>query len=88
MAGKKITVVISQGQGKNPARRHLEEEIAAQLLMDPEVDVSLVPHLYDVSRDHTGMLFLRSLPGDLVVLSWLYPRAARWILDRDGVKPS
>ena len=23
--------------------------------------------------------------GDVVVLSWLYPRAAYWVLDRDGI---
>jgi NAD-dependent dihydropyrimidine dehydrogenase PreA subunit len=86
MAGKKVTVVIAQGQGKNPAKRHLEEELAARLLLDPDVDVSLVPHLYDLSADHTGMLFLKSVPGDMIVLSWLFPRAARWILDRNGVK--
>lgn len=86
MAGKKLTVVISQQQGKNPVQRHLEEEIAVQLLGDPDIDVSLVPHLYDLSREHTGTLFLRSVPGNLVVLSWLFSRAARWILDRNGVK--
>jgi NAD-dependent dihydropyrimidine dehydrogenase PreA subunit len=86
MAGKKVTVVISQAQGKNPAKRHLEEELAARLLLDPDVDVSLVPHLYDLSADHTGMLFLKSVPGDMIVLSWLFPRAARWVLDRNGVK--
>ena len=85
MAAKKLTVVISQAQGKNPAKRQLEEEIAAALIMDPEVDVSLVPHLYDLHADHTGLLFLRSVPGDLVILSWIYPRAARWVLSRQGV---
>lgn len=86
MAGKKITVVISQAQGKNPTRRQLEETIAAELIMDPDVDVSLVPHLYDLSHDHSGALFLRGVPGPLVVLSWLFPRAARWTLDRNGVR--
>ncbi|HUG92710.1 MAG TPA: ferredoxin family protein, partial [Planctomycetaceae bacterium] len=79
-------VVISQHQGKNPAKRHLEEELAAALIMDPEVDVSIVPHLYDLDAGHTGTLFLRSVPGDVAVLAWLYPRAARWTLDRQGVK--
>jgi NAD-dependent dihydropyrimidine dehydrogenase PreA subunit len=32
------------------------------------------------------MLFLRSVPGHVIVLSWLYPRAARWTLDRQGVR--
>lgn len=86
MAGRKLTVVISQGQGLNPAKRQLEEDLAAQLIMDPTLNVSIVPHLYDMAADHTGMLFLRSLPGDLVVLSWLYPRAARWTLDRQGIR--
>ncbi|MFN0055179.1 MAG: ATP-binding protein [Planctomycetales bacterium] len=85
-APKKLTVVISQAQGKNPTKRHLEEELAATLLFDPEIEVSLVPNLYDLTADHSGMLFLKSVPGNMVVLSWLYPRAARWILDRNLVK--
>src|SRR5712691_3885174 len=86
MATRKLTVVISQAQGKNPAKRQLEEELATALLLEANVEVSLVPHLYDLSADHSGMLFLRSISGDMVVLSWLYPRGARWILDRQGVR--
>jgi len=86
MPGKKVTVVIAQSPGKNPTKRHLEEELAASLLLDPDVDVSLVPHLYDLTPDHTGTLFLRSISSHMVVLSWLYPRAARWVLDRNGIK--
>ena len=86
MAGKKITVVISQTQGKNPVQRHLEEELATALILDPDVDVSVVPHLYDLTREHTGTLFLKSVPGDMLVCSWLFPRATRWILDRNGIK--
>ena len=87
MAGqKKLTVVISQHQGKNPVKRQLEEELAMACMMDPEVEVSIVPNLYDLSHDHSGMLFLQGIRGDVVVLSWLYPRATQWILDRAGVK--
>ena len=86
MADKKLTVVISQSQGKNRVKRQLEEELAAVLILEPDIDVSLVPHLNDLHADHTGLLFLRSVPGNLVVLAWLYPRAARWMLDRQGVK--
>ncbi len=82
----KLTVVISQALGKNPAKRQLEEELAMALLLESSVDVSLVPHLNDLSADHTGLLFLRSIPGDVIVLSWLYSRAARWILDRQGIR--
>jgi NAD-dependent dihydropyrimidine dehydrogenase PreA subunit len=86
MATKKLTVVISQAQGKNPAKQQLEEDLAMSLMLESAVECSVVPHLYDMSRDHSGMLFLQSVPGDVVVLSWLYPRGARWTLDRAGVK--
>ncbi len=86
MPKPRLTVVLSQGQSLNPAKRSLEEEIAAALIMEPGIDVSIVPHLYDLHENHTGLLYLRSVPGDLVVLSWLFSRAAFWELDRAGVK--
>lgn len=86
MAGRKLTVVISQAPGKNPVKRQLEEDIATRLMLAGTAEVSVVPHLYDLTADHTGMLWLKSLRGNLVVLGWLYPRAIRWVLDRNGVK--
>lgn len=86
MAGRKITVVLSQSPGKVPAKRHLEEEIAAALLLDPDVEVSIIPHLYDLPADDTGLLFLRGVSTDMIVLAWLYPRATRWVLDRQQIK--
>jgi Pyruvate/2-oxoacid:ferredoxin oxidoreductase delta subunit len=83
---RKLTVVLSQAQGKNPAKRALEESIAAALIMEPGLEVSIVPYLYDLGAEHTGRLFLESVSGDMVVLAWMYPRAAYWLLDRDGVK--
>src|SRR5437660_11845376 len=86
MSRHRLTVVLSQAQGKNPAKRALEEAIVAALIMEPGLDVSVVPYLYDLGPDHTGRLFLESVPGNMVLLSWLYPRAAYWVLDRDGIK--
>ena len=86
MSRQRLTVVLSQAQGKNPAKRALEESIGAALIMEPGLDVSIVPYLYDLDAEHTGRLFLESVAGDMVVLSWLYPRAAYWLLDRDGIK--
>jgi NAD-dependent dihydropyrimidine dehydrogenase PreA subunit len=86
MSRHRLTVVLSQAQGKNPAKRALEEAVVAALIMEPGLDVSVVPHLYDLNPRHTGRLFLESVAGDMVVLSWLYPRAAFWVLDRDGIK--
>src|SRR6266850_6659476 len=86
MSRHRLTVVLSQAQGKNPAKRALEESIAAALIMEPGLDISVVPYLYDLDPQHTGRLFLESIAGDMVVLSWMYPRAAYWLLDRDGIK--
>ena len=86
MSRHRVTVVLSQAPGKHPAKRALEESIVAALLVEPDVEVSVVPNLYDLGPDHTGRLFLGSVKGDMVVVSWLYPRAAFWLLDRDGIK--
>lgn len=82
----RLTVVLSQAQGKHPGKRALEEAIAAALIVEGGLDVSVVPHLYDLGPEHSGRLYLESVPGDLVVLGWLYPRACFWVLDRDGIK--
>jgi NAD-dependent dihydropyrimidine dehydrogenase PreA subunit len=86
MSRQRLTVVLSQAQGKHPAKRALEESITAALIMEPGIDMSVVPYLYDLGPDHTGRLFLESVTGDMVVLGWMYPRAAFWLLDRDGIK--
>jgi NAD-dependent dihydropyrimidine dehydrogenase PreA subunit len=83
---KRIAVVVSQGQSANPAKRQLEEDIVAGLLMEPGIDVVVIPHLYDLSADGTGILALRGIMGNMIVVSWLYERAARWTLDRFGVR--
>jgi NAD-dependent dihydropyrimidine dehydrogenase PreA subunit len=86
MSRHRLTVVLSQAPGKHPAKRSLEESLAAALLMEPGVDLSIVPNLYDLGPDHTGRLYLEGVTGDLAVLTWHFPRAAFWLLDRIGVK--
>ena len=86
MSRSRLTVVLSQAQGKHPAKRALEESILAALLLESGLDVSVIPYLYDLDTQHTGRLFLESVQGDMVVLGWMYPRAAFWLLDRDGIK--
>lgn len=86
MSRQRLTVVLSQAQGKHPVKRALEEAIVAALIMEPGLEVSVIPHLYDLGADHTGRLFLESVHGDMVFLSWLFPRAAFWVMDRGGIK--
>lgn len=82
----RLTVVVSQSRSQNPKKRALEEEIVASLLGDRGIDVTVVPNLYDLKADGSGMLCLSGISGDLVVCSWLFPRAARWILDRNQIR--
>ena len=84
MAGR-LTVVVSQGQSANPLKRKLEEDLVGRLLGEPGIELTVVPHLYDLAPNGTGMLCLQGIAGDLLVLSWLYPRAAHWTLDRHGI---
>ena len=83
---KRLTVVVSQGQSNNPAKRKLEEDIVAALLFEPGVEVTIVPHLYDLKSDGPGMMGLQAITTDFVVLSWLYERATRWTLDRNNIR--
>ena len=83
---KRISVVLSQGQSQNPAKRQLEEDIVAGLLMEPGIDLVVVPHLYDLRADGTGMLALQGIGGNMIVLGWLFERAIRWTLDRFGIR--
>ncbi len=82
----RLTVVVSQSRSQNPKKRALEEEIVGGLLGERGIDVTVVPNLYDLKADGTGMLCLLGISGDLVVCSWLFPRAARWILDRNQIR--
>ncbi len=54
--------------------------------MEPGIDVVVIPHLYDLKPDGTGILALRGIMGNMIVLSWLYERGARWTLDRAGIR--
>src|SRR5436190_17053113 len=83
---KRIAVVVSQGQSASPAKRQLEEDIISALLFEQGLDLVIIPHLYDLKPDGTGMLALNGIMGNMIVLSWLYERGARWTLDRFGIR--
>jgi len=80
-----VTVVVSRGHSENPAKRQLEEDIITALLAEPAVAVTVIPHLNDVRRDGKSVTALQSIQGDLILLSWLYERAAHWTLYRNGI---
>lgn len=83
---KRTSVVVSQSQTSNPARRQMEEDIVAGLLLEPGIDVTVIPNLYDLTSQDTGVLALSGISGNLVLCSWLFERAAHWVLDRHGIR--
>ena len=79
------TVVVSKGQSRNPVKRNLEQAISEAAEAIDGVRVVVVPHLYDLPKGGESLRLLGSLEGDLVVVSWIFPRAAHWVLDRNGI---
>jgi len=81
-----LTIVVSRGQSRNPEKRALEQQIIDAATALDDVDVLVVPHLYDLNRHSETYERLAALDGDLVVVSWIYARAAHWVLDRNGIQ--
>lgn len=80
------TIVISRGQSRNPAKRGLEQAIADAAEKLDGVDVLILPHLYDLPRNSESYQQLAAADGNLIFLSWIFSRAAHWVLDRNGIR--
>lgn len=79
-------IVLSRGQSDAPSKRALEESILAELREIKDGRTLVVPHLYDLSPQGPVVQALREIAGSFVVLSWLYDRAAHWILDQHDIR--
>ncbi len=86
--GSKASVVISQNPRPDTDGERLERQLTLALGKRPELAVTVVPHLYDLSANGPGMQALRRAGGELIVFCWLYPRAAYWLLNANGVAGS
>ena len=82
---KTITLIVSRGQSRNPEKRGLEQGVAELAGKIEGVDVIVVPHLYDLPKSSESFAKLKDVEGDMVVVSWIFSRAAHWVLDRNGV---
>lgn len=81
-----LLVILSQGQSRSPEKRALEEGISEMAARLPNTIALVVPHLYDLGADSESLARIRQWKGPLVVLTWLFDRAAHWILDRMDVR--
>ncbi len=78
---QKATIILSQSPSLDPRCRALEEEILRGLESLEGVEVLVVPHLYYLAEKGEVLSRLRAIQSDVIVLAWLFPRAARWILE-------
>lgn len=81
-----LLVVVSQGQSRSPDKRALEEAIATVAATLPQTGSMLVPNLYDLANDSQSVSKMRQWQGPIVILSWLFDRAAFWVLDRNEIR--
>lgn len=81
-----LTIVMSRGQSRNPEKRDVEAAIVKAASHLAGVTVLDLPHLYDLKGTDESIRTLRAIEGDLIVCSWLFPRAAHWLLDRLDVR--
>jgi hypothetical protein len=83
---EKIAVILAKDRNSSPGQQSLVAQLLAGLEHRPELDVTLIPHLYDLAPDGPAVRLLRSIPGDMIVLAWLYPRSAYWVLEANGIQ--
>ena len=80
------TLVVSRGQSRNPKKRDLEQAVAEAAQQIEGIKVMMIPHLYDLPRGSQSYKQLLEVEGNLIIVSWIYPRAAHWVLDRNGIQ--
>lgn len=80
-----LAVFVSEDRSVRSDQTILERKLVDHLAAWQDVRVTVVPHLYDLDPQGPAMRAIRQAQGDLVVLSWLHPRAAFWLLAANGV---
>jgi NAD-dependent dihydropyrimidine dehydrogenase PreA subunit len=82
----RIPVILAKARDARSDHERLEKRLIEGLSGREGLEVCLVPHLYDLTADGPGMRLVKSMAGEMIVLAWLYPRAAFWVLDANGVR--
>ncbi len=82
----KIAVVLSKSRDAHSGQLLLEQKLLDVVSLRPDVELTVIPHLYDLTPDGPAIDAIRAMPSDLFVLCWLYPRAAYWTLDAHGIR--
>ncbi len=80
-----IPVILSEPRHGNPEQQELVDFITNALMSRKTVDLTIIPHLYDLEPTGPTVEFLREIEGPMVVISWLYGRAAFWTLRTNDI---
>ena len=84
-AAKLPVVVLCRLPPDLASLQGLHDELAAAL-GEAGIGFLTADSFYDQPLESEGMLALRALAGDLLVLGWHYPRALKWILARHDLE--
>ena len=74
------TVVISCTNSDDPRMRMKEDVLALLFSRRAKLPVLLVPHIYHAPEEGRFRQKLAAIDGPIVLLSWLNPRPAEWVL--------
>ncbi len=80
-----IPVILSEPRPGDAEQQELVDFITNALASRKSIDLTIIPHLYDLEPSGPTMEFLREIEGPMVVISWLYPRATFWTLRTAGL---
>ena len=77
--------VISRSHARDPEKTAYEDALADLFAERAGASVLIVPHLYHLAEDDAVWAELAGAGGLLLVLAWLYPRPAEWLLRRHAL---
>ena len=80
-----MPIILCEPRPGDAEQQELVDFVTNALMSRKVVDLTIVPHLYDLEPAGPTMEFLREIEGPMIVISWLYPRAAFWTLRTAGV---
>ena len=80
-----MPVILSEPRPGDAEQQELVDFITNTLMSRKSIDLTIIPHLYDLEPTGPTMDFLREIETPMIVISWLYPRAAFWTLRTAGI---
>ena len=78
-------LLIVSGRGSSPLAEETIERGAAQVCRQYRLGFFSIPHLYHISESSRLWNKLADHAGKAILLCWMHPRPAEWLLRRHGI---